>query len=400
MSAYPRLTILCLAACLVVTAIPTAQAQNPSKQSFTWPLVITSVTTINGWVVAEGRTADQTNKIIWRSPLAPAAGSVAVRNGWGTMFIEIGNRQFIVDDATGQTRELRPGQVVRQDLPWGPGGVPGPRSPGGPVAPTTQSSVALSAQAQEMLDAINKANTRLIEALATLEVTARDYDQKKASMEDYQKAREGVRNARLALEQANKGMLSAVPPELTKPAPTPTAVPAVVVAPRPAKVDPKVADAQKKLMDVTASYVEAQMTLNNLLKKESGNTAAINTATDKVRLLASDLDRQDAQLRELRLVEDVEPCPINVKPGDMARIARVEKNILQLNDRYRIVQDQMQQVQQAYANKTVDDKQLAEAQAAVVDVMQKITAARRELEDLRRSTCQAAMEELTNNEKQ
>ena len=48
----------------------------------------------------------------------------------------------------------------------------------------------------------------------------------------------------------------------------------------------------------------------------------------------------------------------------------------------------------------MDDKQLAEAQAAVVDVMQKITAARRELEDLRRSTCQAAMEELTNTEKQ
>lgn len=100
-----------------------------------WPVMSASVTNMNGWVVAQGITLEMSrNRVVWQTPLAPVGQPVSVRNGTGAMFVQIGNRAFVVDYGTGVTNEVRDGQVIRQfgpnqpalsgPVPAGPGAAP------------------------------------------------------------------------------------------------------------------------------------------------------------------------------------------------------------------------------------------------------------------------------------
>lgn len=407
MNRRPRpLTFACLAPLLVTLCAPLLLAQGSGKESLVWPPVSTSVSAINGWVVVVGRTLDQSNKVVWRTPLAPAGESVSVHHGWGSLFVEVGNRQFVVDYASGRTQELRPGQIVRQDLPWLPVGTPIPGMPtGSPGAPareypprTTNPAAAalppptLSPEAIALGQRICKANGQLIEALAALEITARNYDQKKASLADLQAAREKVRDARVVQELAQRGLLMSMPPELAKlptsPGPAASLPPPSTAPVRPPPEDPKVTGLQKKLMELTGQYVEAREKLR--LAQQQGVDSETVAARTRMADLAEQVDQTDTKLQQLRLTADAKPCPFELAPADLADVARVERKILELHEQYRQAQERMQAVQQDAAAQKAGDKELQEAQAAVVAAMKKVSAARRELEDLRVMTCRAA----------
>ncbi len=121
-----KLQILILLAGAMCTAWPSAPAMaqygggSSSYYGSTWPIVSVSVTTSRGWIVAQGMTLGGVrNRILWRTPIAPTGGSpTSVQQGVSSTFVQIGERQFVVDNASGQVTELRGGVVYRR---FGPG---------------------------------------------------------------------------------------------------------------------------------------------------------------------------------------------------------------------------------------------------------------------------------------
>lgn len=387
-----RTCTLLIAGALFICSVPLARADNP--RHFTWPGVQTTVTVMNGWVVVQGVSNDQNNNLLWQTPLAPAGGGVSFRHGWGTLFVEVGRRQFVVDEGNGNTRELRPGQVVRQDLPWSPPALP-PRTYGNnSTGETDTPAVPLSDDAKAVLDMLNKANRELIDSLANLELVIKAYETNQAKYADVAAARERVRVARANQDLAERGLLRNVPPDL---AALPTTQPdtAPVAIPVPPPQDPKVAVMQKKLLDVTGQYVAAQTDVARL-RQAGADSNAMAVAQKKMTDLGDQMDQMDAQLRQMRLVEDVDPCPIKISMTDLSRVAQIERNLLELNQQYRQADDRMQKAQAAYNNKTGSLDDVQAAQNNVVALMKKINAGRRDLEDMRRTTCQAARDALDN----
>lgn len=380
--------ILAMGAACLVSSVPRAQADNPRR--FTWPGVATTVATINGWIVVEGRSMDQYNNLLWQTPLARTGGSVSMRHGWGSVFVEVGGRQFVIDESNGNAREIRAGHVVRQDLPWTPPAPP-PRSYTDNTSDATgTSSVPLSEDAKAMLERMNKVNQDLIEALANLEIVAKQFERNQATYADVAAARARVRTARANLDLAERGLLKNMPADLAQlPPPQPEVAP---LPSRPPPQDPKVTVAQKKLLDLTAQHVVAQTEVLRLREAVPVNDAALAAAQKRVDDLAEQVDQVDSALHKLRLVEDIEPCPFKLSPMEMARIAQVERNILELNQKYRQADDRMQKAQAAYANKTGSLDDVQATQNEVVSLMKKINVARRDLDDLRRTTCQAVQD--------
>ncbi|RPI63146.1 MAG: hypothetical protein EHM48_02925, partial [Planctomycetaceae bacterium] len=121
--AWRRVSVTPLLVCVVMLTLTlgasVANGQFPTpgnaySKSLTWPPISVNVSLQNGWVVAEGRTTDHAQRLVWRTPIAQGGQGMTVEHGWGSIFVQVGNRQFVVDDATGNTQELKPGDVIRQ----------------------------------------------------------------------------------------------------------------------------------------------------------------------------------------------------------------------------------------------------------------------------------------------
>lgn len=117
--------LLVVAAGLVVVLNCTF-AQTFGDEQATWPTVTPSVTSENGWVVLVGRVDGFPNRVAWRVWLAPEDGAVRMEPGSATTYVTIGSREFVVENATGDTHEMRGGRLWRRISPGEPAPEPEP----------------------------------------------------------------------------------------------------------------------------------------------------------------------------------------------------------------------------------------------------------------------------------
>jgi hypothetical protein len=94
---------------------PLALAQDELEEAEDWPPVNITVRVSSGWVIAQGRSEIGQTPVLWRKPIAPASGGVAVDHGWRRVYISVGERTFAVDKMTGEVTEL--GYPRREEKP-------------------------------------------------------------------------------------------------------------------------------------------------------------------------------------------------------------------------------------------------------------------------------------------
>lgn len=114
-------------ACVVLCS-GAALGQRAGDDRGTWPQVAPSVTVQDGWVVLVGRVEGFPDRVAWRVWLAPDNGGVRMEEGSATTLVVIGDREFVVENATGDTHELREGRLWRRIAPGEPARAPQPNT--------------------------------------------------------------------------------------------------------------------------------------------------------------------------------------------------------------------------------------------------------------------------------
>jgi len=363
-----RLCLLASVATLVVAGNARAQ-RIIDRDSLTWPRISVSVGSQNGQVVAVGRARDASQRVVWRTPLGPSGPGIAVQQGWGTVFVRVGSRQYVIDDATGHAVRLRPGQVWRQPwppLPPGTSTTPPPPPQETPAGP---------------LDATAQANRQLLEALRHLEVVHQLRRQRRASREDLKRAERSVEIARQALAQAQERAIAKLrggPAEHPgSPAPRPAGPPA-----KP----PTLAEAEKQAMDLAAEYARAVAARDGLRDRPASDPAgkqALAEAEKAVRAASERLQAAEQQLQKLRTAAGAAEIR-SLDPAQRARLAQAEQRIPKLVEDYDQAHRQVLSTQAAFERKLATPEELTAAQTRLLEALKELSEARRALAELRR----------------
>jgi hypothetical protein len=351
------------------TARPQGYVVGDGRDSLTWPRVSVSVTHENGWVVAVGRAMDRSDRIVWRVPLVRGKGSAAIDYGLGTVFVRVGNAQFVIDSATGETIRLRPGEIWRQTWP------PTSTQPPPQVTPKTPGGQAARNP--------GAANRQLIQALANFEYVLRLRRMGKASAEDVRLARTSVDLARQALRQAQvKTLKEAAPHPPVKVTP---------VATRPARElperSPAVRSAESRVMDLAATYDRASLALEKM-RRQKANATKVADAEARLAGLGKETEAAYAALRKLREAEM--PSAVKANPQLRARIKQAEQNVDKRTETYDAAERDFLEVQKAYQGGRASAAKLAAAETALLKALEDMTAARRQLSDLVRPAARPA----------
>jgi hypothetical protein len=282
---------LAVSAVLVGISGPAA-AYTPWWARSTWPPITVVVTTENGWVVASGNPQGEVGPSIWKVSLAPAGPALVVQHGISTTLVAVGPRQFVVDDASGQSTELRGGAVYRQ---WGP------RVAAPPPAPLYVRQV-LAAQPPSLtpaqkaaLEAAATTQNRLQAALDRLNKLAETGPAGSEALAEARLAAQAARiDVSLAMARVKDEFGSASLPAPLHPASLPTKAPAAIAAPAPRPAPaaqpappPLTRDeaiSQGQLLQAQANLQRSIMGLN-LLRDQGAPPTDIATARAKIPLL-------------------------------------------------------------------------------------------------------------------
>ncbi len=385
------LPALALAVALLAAQPALAQYYGAYNQSayraFTWPPISISVTTQNGWVVAQGRSEDNQQRIMWTTRVAPANGPISVRHGYTSAYVESGGRQFVLDYASGQFKELNAGMAVSQDALRSSAYQTPPQQPsvGGGSAYGAKQTAA--GNGDKAMDELTKANQRLMDTLNYLESITRLHEAGRATPEDVKNAQKSVDVARAAVRQVQGTALKAIAPELL------AEKREVSVTTRPAAMLPKVVpqarevtEASSRMLQLTADLARAQVELGRLSnpgQDQPRDLDAITRAQSRVNVLASDLQRADRNLQHLRVTEATKSVTKNADEQLKKKIADVEKRILTLTDEHAAAQQAWTQIQDAMrTGEAVSTEETNNAQQRLMNSVKSLSAAKRTLDAL------------------
>lgn len=397
------ITCMAGAAAIFLCAAP-AQAQfvaGSDVESFTWPPISVSLQVRNGWIVAEGRALDQTQGVVWRTPLARAGGGAVLRNGWGSAFASVGGRRFIIDYASGETRELKAGEVYRQQ--WPPFTPPTAEQPTSPYS-SARGNGARGNDRSALIGDLGRANKTLVEALSSLDSIATMQEKGRATEEDVKNARQNVDLARAAVKQAQADALRVLGPELLPRTTMPAVAtrPAVTGAtPRPLVVRPvapvpeSVRKAEGNLMDISAKVIQARRKVEELSSPAGGggDPAALATAQEGLRAAEDQLQGADKELQRLRMAESLPPLE-RLSKGLQTRISTVSRRLLDLTEEQQSIERQLQRAIQAQRAGDATEGEVNQLKTRATAVLSNLFDARKELDELR----QAAEAEIKKSE--
>lgn len=388
------LPVLLGAGLLIVMAMPGVAAAQSGvypgmSRSLTWPPISVSVSLQNGWVVAQGRTTDLIQRVVWQVPVAPA-GSFVFQHGWGSVFIQVGTRQFVIDDATGATQELQPGEAVRQFQvlpPPGPSALPYAPPPASPrYAAPSPAAAAPGPAAPPGIEQLSTANQMLMIALGRLDETIRLQKVNQATADDVRKAEAVVNDSRAMVTQAQSIALKQIAPDMlpspTKPVPGPTTKPAPVL-PAMTVIDPQVANMQSCVLELTAEYALAQHEVARLraLPPDQVTDEQIATAQKSAQQSSDQLQAADLQLRDLRMTSGT-PKSWQIDPKLRADITSAERKLIEAIRNHEAAERKVMAAQDALDRKEASKDDVAEAQIGLMSALRNISKAQHELDQL------------------
>ena len=379
--------------------------------SQTWPGITVTTTLSNGWVIAFGRTEDEDSRVMWRVPLCPVANGagVSMQQGWGTAFIRVGERRFILDSATGRTISIRPGEVWRGPFypmrPAQEGVTPPSYNPSASLPAATAPAAAAAPLAGPFTDLpamakVREANSRLLVALSNLEQVWRYRQDGTATATDMTNAQRTVTMARRLLRDAQGEAVleirrseSRIPARLLPPLPA-GAAPSPTSQPTTQESD-LLQDAEGRVTQLLLDFNQAASTCQGLVGKEKAGQASaqqVATAQEAVGELAKDLNQADQMLEDLRRTQSAIVAVQDLHVTSRGAILEAEHRVARLTDKHdAAVRAWLRVVQEYQTNETAALK-VEEAAKNVAAAVKELSAATRELNALR----EAAIKEVQN----
>ena len=333
----------------------------------------------DNWVVAVGTSLASNGGVVWQVALAPAGPGIASRHGVWSTYIEVGTRQFVVDNASGSAQELRDGRVWRQ---WGPGTVPvaPPQAP--PYAQQAPSSQPADNLAQRQREALQKAagtENSLIVALGKLEEAARNDPTLSPAMKE---AILDARSARgdVALSWAKlRDEFKTVPlPQPAKPVPSPKPAavrPAAATQPAGPPVTPVETAARENFLQANAALQRAHVDFDKLRRNKEATLSEIADA--RLRVRESRLQEEAALVayRRAQLEAEIDRAVAMDAPLRQPLFEAAE-GILTLTRRQHRTQATLQDLRAEKADGRVrpDDATSGQLQQAASDLMDEMKA--------------------------
>ncbi len=404
---------------LALLAAP-AGAEVPSYIKGTWPPVSTQLTMINGWVVVQGLTLRVGgNQVLWRVPVARTGGApVSLEHGISTSFVQVGNLQFVIDNATGQTFALQNGQVWRR---W-PAGVP-TEPPQPPVAtpsavaqlapppaatppaiapppitqppavtpPTAPSTPAMRAVSrhQQALQQVMVANEKLMTALRQLENVRQMHSSGQATAADAQSAQLVVNQARRDLMDAQRVADQTAPP-LAVVTPQATVEPTLADLPPDQRIS--VQSAQDRALQLNLR-INNELRQIQTLKDTGGPGYEIARLQQAVDIDQAELSRINGDLTQFW----AQARAAGGQPGGLARSGEVSaaQRVIAARETVAGLESEVARLREQQAAGQATDRQLNAAVNKLADAMQKLSDANRDLVAARETTTQPAPEATT-----
>lgn len=379
---------LLIAACsLLGLAVMLGHAATASaevlKKGLTWPELNISIRTDGGWIVAEARTSDLQQQLIWRKPLAPAGPGAVIQHGWGSIFVQVGPRQFVIDNATGRVQELRAGQIVRAvDPVFPPHRAPAPsgETPGG-----TQDTSLLTPQ-QAAMERLSQANQDLAQAMVKMDTMYRLRRSGQATDIELHNSQIAVADARQSVLDAQDSALREITSQTVLPArPTaPTSAPAIVRAimmPPPAKAGPEVIRAERRVLDLTAAYAKASQELDRLRADSTTAPRAIEQAEAAATALSTQITQADRDLRRLRIEDGITFDKLSLTL--QGKMTDAQQRLVLLTSHRDDIEDQLSCVQAFFELGDASEAAVQKLQNQLLDTIKKANEVQKELGDLR-----------------
>jgi len=386
----PALIVLAACACLLAPAAAPAQGP-PDWHRGTWPLITTSVTAYNGWVYAVGRTEGTYGYVVWYVPLAPEGGAVVIRHGISTTYVSVGPRQFVIDDTTGQTEELRNGQIYRRYGPqngttWSPP-IRRPR----PTAPSTEQPPAATGEApglqtlsrrQELLRRATEATEAYLSAQADLARLRNDRTTLPGKIEQAEQAvartQERAMYARMRLEQQLRAPVPGVAMPTGGPFPQ---WPGLMEATEhlTSEQSQRLDKAQQQVVDLTEKLNDVQDKIDEL-RQAGGHETEIRALRPKALELRRQLGEANLNVRDLLLQGQVNRAA-DIDPSLRGQLQAAVQKILDLTALLRVSEEKMRSAS-TVAAAGGSRQQLQAAVNANLELMKKRTEAYNQLSAL------------------
>lgn len=374
-----------LAAWLVAAVLspPAAGQDFPYPKSLTWPPISVTTTIRNGWVVAQGRSLDGPQHMLWQTPVAPARGAVSLRQGYGSVMVSVGGRRFVLDNATGRAVELRPGEVLRQS-PNVTASSSGEGAMGaGPTPPANEALnlPTLTDAQREAVKQLCQTNRQFMEKLVELDRIKRLYDAGKANADDIKAAHAAIADARQLFRQHEAKALQSISPKLGMD--KEPAAPAVAPSRKDNPPTPAVAMAEENLMQLLTEYNKAETQLRTLDTTPNTPPQTIAEAQTQVNDLARQLREADVALQQVRLVGE---RPTLAMAGDDLRqqILAAEDRLAQATAAHDAAQQKLYDIQDEYERGKAGEAALEAAQADLLEAVKSLSVAQRQLAKLHR----------------
>jgi hypothetical protein len=375
-----------LAAGLVAVLTASAWSQF-RKGEGTWPTVSVSLSIEGNVYILEGRTQAQTGQIIWRRPIGPIDQPVTLQHGWMTSFVTVGNRQFVVDNATGQAQEVAYGSVYRR---LGAGATTEPSSselyavngtavvapPAGALAPSPGNLTARRVEAQQAtVEDLYRAQQQYLYTLAVLDNLPADATaaQRETARQSAEQARAQLRTLETALYQQLQNTLAA---ERNTAAPT--------TRETVTEEHRRVQLAQQRVTDAAARATRAEQQVARLREQPGVTTGQLEAALADLAQANQQLAAEQRELTILRM--NAEFPPRAVLPPDLrSQIGRTERAVIDQMESVHVAQDRLRRTRQAHQAGSASPEELALAGTHLLAELEKLDSVRRELEDLRQT---------------
>jgi len=381
------------AAGVVLMVCVSAHAQVPSWARGTWPPIDVSTTVINNQVVAVGRTQGANGGAAWQVALAPAGPGVTANHGVWSTFVEVGTRQFVIDNASGHVRELRNGQVWRQ---WGPGTVPvaPPQSPIPPYAQPAPGQLGeLTPPQREALQAAAGAENGLLVALRRMEALAAREPALSQEMKDaLVEARSSQGDVSIAwarLRDEFRTVTFPLPPKAVPPSSPPTAraKPGATTQPAPAAQPPataltrEAADARQHLLQVGAALQRTQSDLTQLRGRKEATETDLREADSKVQALRGQEEAALVAFRKAQLTAEIQRAAA-LDPSLRAPLVEAAQRILVVTSRQYRTQSALQDLRSQKGAGPEGSAQLDQAASELMAEMKNLQSAQARFDEL------------------
>ena len=391
--------LLTLAASLMLTP-GISRAQFVAAGDFvgegTWPSISMNVSIRDGWIVLIGRATGQNGGVLWQRRLLPAGDGVTVSHGWMTSFVSVGQRQFVVDNATGQIQELPLGATFRRgytppvqpnfppvplrpNLPAGP--TPGPGVGSEPLVPLESATQPMSIDQPAMRE-LMRANDALSVALQNMHTLPAD-----ASTATITQAQQAVEQARLAVSESRRRLYAKYETSATQPT---MPAPPASTPPPPAASGQVTAQhralqlTQQRLTDLEAESNRVAIALGEAQAASPPDAQRVAELERTLRAVDTRLDQARTDLVEARMAAMFPPLAV-LDTDLRCRIGQAERQVIDLTEDVHKAQASVVNMRQAVdrGERTGDD--LAMSGTHLLAAIQKLESAKRELADLQQT---------------